>query len=243
MKLWLGEQAGSAVLGPVALQVRRIIEGRIVTNQLHPGERVSENELASLLGVSRQPVREALIRLAEAGLVRILPQRGTVVSRISVPGAESARFVREAVERAVVREAALRADASAIARMRALIVMQKAAAKVGDHATFLSRDDELHCTFAAAIEHEGVWRMLHNAKLQMDRVRYLSLPDATPTVRLIRQHEALVDAIEAKNPDQAEAIIRQHLSELLRSLPQLVSRLPDYFETAAESTSHPAEVV
>jgi GntR family transcriptional regulator, rspAB operon transcriptional repressor len=191
MQLRLGEQAGSAALGPVALQVRRIIEERIVTNQLHPGERVSENDLASVLGVSRQPVREALIRLAEVGLVRILPQRGTVVSRISVSGAESARFVRAAVERAVMREAALRADATAIARMRELTGRQKEAAKAGDHATFLARDDELHRAFAAAIRYEDVWRMLHNVKLQMDRVRYLSLRDATPTIRLIRQHEAL----------------------------------------------------
>jgi GntR family transcriptional regulator, rspAB operon transcriptional repressor len=140
-----------------------------------------------------------------------------------------------------MREAALRADATAIARMRELIGRQKEAAKAGDHATFLARDDELHRAFAAAIRYEDVWRMLHNVKLQMDRVRYLSLRDATPTIRLIRQHEALVDAIEAKTPDKAEAIIQQHLSELLSSLPQLVSRLPHYFE-AAEPASGVAEV-
>ena len=105
MSLGLAERGGVVDLGPVSLQVRRIIEERIVTNALRPGERLSENELSGQLGVSRQPVREALIRLAEAGLVRVLPQRATVVTRISVARVSSARFLREAVERAVVRRA------------------------------------------------------------------------------------------------------------------------------------------
>ncbi len=226
MSLSIAERA--IAVGP---QVRRIIEHRIITNSLRPGERVSENELAALLGVSRQPIREALIRLAEAGLVRVLPQRATVVTRISVARVNSARFLREAVERAVVREAALRAGPRDITGMRALIANQSAAIQTGDHAAFLSLDDELHRSFAVCIAHDDVWRTLQTVKLHMDRVRYLSLPDATPAARLIQQHAAIVDAIAARDPDAAEAVMRQHLTELLACLPGLVARLPDYFDT------------
>jgi DNA-binding GntR family transcriptional regulator len=230
MSLGLAERGGVVDLGPVSLQVRRIIEERIVTNALRPGERLSENELSGQLGVSRQPVREALIRLAEAGLVRVLPQRATVVTRISVARVSSARFLREAVERAVVRQAAGRATPDMIRQMRALIRAQAKAIKAEDHAAFLSLDDDLHRSFAAAIGHEEVWRTLQNVKLQMDRVRYLSLPDATPGSRLLEQHTAIVEAIGRGDADAAEARMHQHLSELLDSLPRLVAKLPDYFE-------------
>jgi len=232
MSLSLGDRGGDADLGPVGLQVRRIIEERIITNVLRPGERLSENELSGQLGVSRQPVREALIRLAEAGLVRVLPQRGTVVTRISVARVSSARFLREAVERAVVREAAGRATEHDIVQMRSIIRAQSEAIMAENHAGFLRLDDDLHRAFAASIGHEEVWRTLQNVKLQMDRVRYLSLPDATPGSRLLDQHAAIVDAIAAGDSLSAEATMRRHLSELLNSLPRLVATLPDYFDDA-----------
>lgn len=235
MGLALSERGGAAEMGPVGLQVRRIIEARIITNVLRPGERLSENELSGQLGVSRQPVREALIRLAEAGLVRVLPQRGTVVTRISVARVSSARFLREAVERAVVRQAAGQATEAAITQMRAIIRAQAEAIAAEDHAGFLSLDDELHRAFTASIGHEDVWRSLAAVKLHMDRVRYLSVPDATPASRLLEQHSAIVDAIAAGDSLSAESWMRQHLSELLSSLPQLVARLPDYFDDAASS--------
>ena len=233
MSLGVAEHSNpSEATGPIGLHVHKIIEKRIITNDLRPGERLSENELAVMLGVSRQPVREALIRLTEAGLVRVMPQRATVVTRISVARVSSARFLRAAVERAVVREAALKADPQHVAQMRRLIREQTAAIRDGDHAAFLALDDDLHRTFAISIAHEDVWRTLQNVKSQMDRVRYLSLPDATPSSRLIRQHTAIVDAIAARDPEAAEAMMQQHLEELLNSLPRLVARLPDYFDNA-----------
>jgi DNA-binding GntR family transcriptional regulator len=216
--------------GPVGLRVRRILETHIITNVFRPGEHLSESDLAERLGVSRQPVREALIRLSEAGLVRVLPQRGTEVTRISPARAESARFLRAAVEGAIVREAAIQASPAAIHQMRALIRQQAAAVRAKNHAGFLALDDALHRAFAASIAQEDVWRVLHTVKLQMDRVRYLSMPDATPTTRLLKQHSAIVDAIERHAPDEAETMLHVHLSELLLSLPRLMATMPDYFE-------------
>jgi DNA-binding GntR family transcriptional regulator len=215
---------------PLAGQIKKILVRRIVTNVLRPGERLSENELSGSLGVSRQPVRDALIRLAEAGLVRALPQRATEVTRIAIPSVYSARFLREAAEVAVIREAAIKAERPVIESMDRIIDGQEIAVAKKDHLAFLTLDDDLHRTFAASIGHEGVWRTLQNVKLQMDRVRYLSLPEATPEELLTEQHRSIVRALHKGNPDKAEAAVRQHLGELLRSLPLLVQKFPDYFE-------------
>lgn len=221
--------------GPMGQQVVSLLRDKIVTNELPPGQGLSESDLASLLGVSRQPVREALIRLAEGGLVRILPQRGTTVSRISLSQVAGGRFVRDAVERAVVRLAALDADSAAIDAMHSLIDRQEEAIRREDHRAFLEFDDALHLSFAEAMGQKSAWSTLADVKLQMDRVRYLSLPtDATPSRVLIAQHRAIVAAIARRDPDAAEEAMRQHLSEILASLPRIVQRLPDYFETVEQ---------
>lgn len=215
---------------PIAMQVRRILEHRVLTNALKPGALLSENDLSASLGVSRQPVREALIRLSELGLVRALPQRGTEVTRIDATAVSSGRFVREAVECATVREAARRARPADLERMRALITAQRASAQARDHVRFLALDDALHRTIAVAAGHEPAWCLLRAVKLQMDRVRYLSLEDATPLARLVAQHAAILKALRARDPDTAEAAMRAHLGEMLASLPALAARLPDFFE-------------
>ena len=221
--------------GPVGQQVVALLRDKIITNQLPPGQSLSESDLASLLGVSRQPVREALIRLAEGGLVRILPQRGTTVSRISLSRVAGGRFVRDAVERAVVRQAALEADEAAITAMHRLIDDQEVAIRAEDHRAFLQFDDALHLSFAEAMGQQSAWTTLADVKLQMDRVRYLSIPtDATPARVLITQHRAIVAAIARRDPDAAEEAIRLHLSEILSSLPRIVQRMPDYFETVEQ---------
>src|SRR6218665_3652859 len=87
----------------VGPQVYRILREQIIQAELLPGERLSESDVAKTLAVSRQPVREAFIKLSEEGLVQVLPQRGTFVTRISVASVMDVRFVREAIEADIVR--------------------------------------------------------------------------------------------------------------------------------------------
>src|SRR3954468_21043604 len=91
---------------PARTRAYAALREAIVAMELPPGARLSENELAARLGVSRTPVREALIRLRDEQLVEIAPQRGTFVTPISVRGVLDAQFVREALECAAVRLAA-----------------------------------------------------------------------------------------------------------------------------------------
>jgi DNA-binding GntR family transcriptional regulator len=132
----------------------------IVTLKLRPGRSFSEQEVAQQLGVSRTPVREAFIKLAEAGLVEVLPQRGSFVRKISAKAVMDARFVREAIELAVLRRAVGRLDAGFFVASRELIAAQRAAAADKDLERFLGLDDAFHRSFAVQIDCVHAWAVI-----------------------------------------------------------------------------------
>jgi len=219
---------------PMARRVTDALRQAIVEMRLSPGEMLSEQDLARRLGVSRSPVREAFIKLSQSGLVRVLPQRGTQVVKISRAGVEDARFIREAVECAVVREAAARADPTMITALTDSLARQKRGQRSNASHTFLALDEEVHRLLAEAAGRPAAWEMIQDVKPQMDRVRFLDLAQATPRHVVLAQHVVIVEAIKAGDSVAAEMAMRQHLGEILRSLPQLMAQYPELFETEPE---------
>src|ERR1044072_3185878 len=175
----------------IAEQVFRTLRSSIVTMRLTPATAISEQDIADRLKVSRQPVREAFIKLSEIGMVRVLPQRGTFVVKISAKAVTDARFVREAVECAIARRAAEGLGTGESDALRAIIADQRTAARPGDAEQFFVLDEAFHRGLANAAECTYAWKVIEEAKAQMDRVRFLSIPDATPVDRPIVQHHAI----------------------------------------------------
>jgi len=214
---------------PTTPQVYEVLRQAIVSLTIGVGQSLSENEVAAQLGVSRTPVREAFIKLAGTGLIEVLPQRGTFVVKISPGAVRDAQFVREALEVAVVRQACLRPVAGLAERLHELIALQKSAAEDEDFDRFLIHDEAFHRTMAAAVGRERAWRVIEGEKGHMDRVRYLSLPKASPMFHLIGQHEAIVAAIAMRDLPAAEAALRTHLSEILGVLERFQREMPHLF--------------
>ena len=215
---------------PIAQKVMLTLRRAIVTMRIRPGEMLSEQDIAGKLGVSRQPVREAFIKLGEAGLLRVLPQRGTLVVKISRAAVEDARFIREALECAVAREAArLMTPAQGVALSNNL-ARQRKTIRAQDAEAFFALDEEFHRLLAEAAQRPSTWDVVEDVKPQMDRVRFLSLPDATPLSVLVNQHAAILAAVKAGSGPRAVTAMRAHLHEILRSLPQLAKQHPELFE-------------
>ena len=216
---------------PIGARLIALLRERIVRGELRPGARLSEQDIANTYGLSRQPVREAFIRLEGEGLLEIRPQRGTFVRRISTAGVEVSRFVREAVEVEIVRLAVREADGAAIDDLRGQLVRQAA---VPDHAAldFIALDEAFHRTLAEAAGRSGAWAHLQPIKMHMDRVRHLTVVEL-PLGRLVAEHRAIVEAIAARDAEGAETAMRRHLRGVLADLPQIVAAEPDFFETGA----------
>lgn len=213
---------------PIGPQLLKSLRNRIVRTELAPGMRLSEQEVASHYVLSRQPVREAFIRLAEEGLLEIRPQRGTFVRRISQEAVMEARFMREAIEADIVRVAAERGDRSLVRELRDLVARQDATAE-GDAQSFMALDEAFHRVLAEAAGRFRVWTVLQTIKAQLDRVRYLTAAEF-PKGLLITQHTAIVVAIESCEPDRAEQAMRVHLRKILDDLPAIAAAHPRFFE-------------
>jgi DNA-binding GntR family transcriptional regulator len=201
----------------------------IVTLELRPGERLSENEVALRFGVSRQPAREAMIALAKIGLVRVVP-RGTVVVKISTRQMMQVRFTREALETAIVRRACDRFDPMYRSSIDSILAAQRKAAAGNDIAAFQEHDERFHAALAAGADAEHAWQAVVDVKCHMDRVCHLTLLNQKAVLGLIDQHETILAAIDARDADAADRAMRHHLTEILRALPKVLVDRADLFE-------------
>lgn len=224
---------------PIVPQIINRLRQAIIELKLKPGQPLSEKETALLHGVSRQPVREAFIKLAEAGLVQILPSRGTYVTKISVKEVLNARFVREAIECAVVREAAGKISSAALDRLAGLIDAQERAAATFDNVAFTELDEAFHRAIADSVDCDYAVRVVEAARAQTDRVRHLSLPEASPFLLLIEQHRDIVAALRAGDAIAAENAMRRHVREILAALPRLAAAHPAFFEDQSSLPEFP----
>lgn len=215
---------------PIAPQLFALLRRSIAELRLPPGSALSEKEIAAYYGVSRQPVREAFIKLSEAGLVEIRPSRGTFVVKISVRDVANARLVREAIEAEIARHAARLATPAQLAALAGLIGRQKAAAAAGDYGEFNTFDEMFHRALADIVQNDFALRIVESARFQTDRVRLLSLPDASPLNVLIAQHEEILAALEARDGELAARAMSRHLREILIALPSIAAAHPEFFD-------------
>ena len=211
------------------VEVYDTLRASIVSLQRTPGQRLSEAELARDLGVSRTPVREAIIQLRADGLVEVTPQLGSFVSKISLRNVREAQFAREALECAAVRVAVERIDDDAAERLRQNISSQRAAQTSADLEQFYRLDEEFHRELVATSGYSGISDLLDRSRAHLNRVRRLSLPVPDVIEELIDQHSAVLEALERRDADEAEAALRHHLRGVYRVLEPLRDAHPDYF--------------
>lgn len=214
-----GESGESA-----AASIEKDLRRAIIELELLPGARLSEQDIATRLGVSRQPVREALIRLANSRLIEIRPHRGTVVARISAKEMTEALFVRQSVEIAVVARAAQSFDPWQRKRIASLLLKQEEASSKLDHAAFREHDEAFHIAVATGAGVGIAWIAIADMKTHMDRVCNMTLQGEADMQRRVREHHAIMTAIDAHDVPGAQAAMAEHLGSILDDLPELETR-------------------
>jgi DNA-binding GntR family transcriptional regulator len=215
-------------------QLYRKLLRDIVQCAVKPGQALSEKEVAAALGVSRTPVREAFLQLAEDELVVISPQRGTAVAKISTRQVRQAQFAREVLERAILAVGCQHVDAAACAGLDAALYAQRRAAANLDYAGFYDADQEFHGELARLSGLDGVGRLTGGARVHLNRVRWLSLPEPHGIEVAIAQHEEIAAAVRAGDAERGDRVLTAHLRSVLDVLPAIRERFPGYFDTGDE---------
>lgn len=204
------------------------LRASIIALQLQPGAQIDKNEICERLGVSRQPLSEALARLAEERLVTVEPQKGTYVTRIRMSDVTESAFVREALEVATVRRLATDMDEETLDRLRLIVAYQVSALAAGDLEEFYVLDVRFHATLFSRLAYGRVAEVVESARAQTERIRRLLMP--TRNELTIAEHNAIVAALAARDPERAARAMHAHLGNVLEALHRFATERPDLFE-------------
>jgi len=209
------EPAARLTTRSAAASVFELLRREIVMNVLKPLEVIREAAIAERLGVSRTPVREALLRLANLGLVEIFPQSSTRVAPIRIERVRAAQLIREAVEAEIVRRACHTASASDLVALGALIEDQAAAAARHDNQRLFELDETFHRAIFEAAGFPLVADELEDVKLHLNRLRYISVDWPRDAQHIIDEHRAIHRALVARDEAAAAAAMTIHLRAVL----------------------------
>ncbi|MFM9280594.1 GntR family transcriptional regulator [Paenibacillus jiagnxiensis] len=217
-----GGSAGNSVYAQLKQQIMSL--------ELPPGTALSEKETSIRFQVSRTPVRESFVRLAQEGLVLVLPQRGTKVSLIDTALVEEARFMREQLECAVIRLACAGFPETRLAELEANLARQRDSIEVHDGHRLFDLDEEFHRILFEGCDKLATWSVMQQMNIHFNRARMLRLDTNPQWDHLYEQHSRMVDAIREQFPDTAERIMHEHLNLGVADLNVLREQYPEYFK-------------
>jgi len=209
--------------------VYRDLRDAIINVTLTPGTPLVEKDITEKYGISRTPVREAILRLAEERLVDVVPKSGTFVARIPVAELQEAIVARKALEEVCVREATSRASKSQLMALHAVIQRERELAETGDEQAFHEADNAFHSGIASASGYPGIWNMIEKIRVQVERYRRLTLPQEGRMDMIVAEHAAVLEAIERGDANAAVAAMNTHLNKLQIDIATFRDLWPDYF--------------
>lgn len=228
--------------GSLASQVTRLLRDAIVDLQLKPGTMLDKTVISQRLGVSRSPISDAIAQLQGEGLVEVLPQRGSIVSLLSVAAVEDYIFVRKALEGATVKRLCRTAPESLVPRLEKNLAEQRSAVARDDRRRFHRLDLEFHELLLDAVDYPRMKALVDVARNNLDRVRQLTNSNRRINAGLA-QHVQLVAAIKAGDSATAVQCMETHLEDIVVEVHALATEHPELFADAPTVPENEATAV
>lgn len=202
----------------------------IILCKLAPGQKLSARLLEESLGLGRTPVREALVRLGQEGLVSTIPQSGTYVSKISMQSAENALYMREHLECSVAMECCARIDQTGCETLEGILALQDKALRNRDSAAFYVHDNAFHKELYHIAGRDQVWDWVQSCNTDLQRFRWLRTQvEELDWADIERQHIALYAAISNKDTHEAAYLTSAHLHLMSAEQDSVRAAFPCYF--------------
>ena len=206
----------------------RTIKDNLIRLELAPGSLVSENELAAEMGLSRTPVREALIELAKVKIIEIAPQKRSMVAYIDYELVEEARFMRNVLECAVVELACQCAGEEALLSLEKNVTLQRFYLENSNYGGIMELDDQFHKTLFQIAQKLQVYEMIQHISIHFDRVRSMAL-SSVKDIKIVEDHAQLLQALRDQDGARARALMEKHLNRYKFDEAAIRETYPQYF--------------
>tara|TARA_R110002096_G_scaffold14582_1_gene50561 strand:+ start:27451 stop:28140 length:690 start_codon:yes stop_codon:yes gene_type:complete len=224
------EELGETKRQTTAEEVFESLRADIVALRIAPGTKLSEVEVAKNYSVSRQPVREAFMRLGDLSLLLIRPQRATLVRKISMRDLDNTRFIRAAVEVEVIRHACKVASEEAIQEIEENLRLQEAAVAARDPLALRELDYDFHRLICVAAGRLPAFKTIAENKTHTDRVCTFELADTSGMDETLFGHKNILSALRERDETKAVKMTRVHLAHLDTTIEKARQNHQDYFE-------------
>lgn len=207
----------------------KVLKANIVSLELKPGTLISENEIAAELGISRTPVREAIIDLAKASIIETYPQKGNFVALIDSEFVEESRFLRRVLDTAVIEVACETASEQDIEELEDNVQLQEFYLEKGNAEKIYELDNLFHKLIYQAAGKNIIYDMSSTIMIHFDRVRTLSV-ETVKDMKIVNDHRAMLEAIKKKDKAQAVAMVDKHLNRYHIDEEMIKEGCPEYFK-------------
>ncbi|MDR0690466.1 MAG: GntR family transcriptional regulator [Spirochaetaceae bacterium] len=215
--------------GNVQDSVYNALRKSIINLNLAPGTAISEKEISLRYKVSRTPVREAFIHLSKEGLVKVIPQRETLVSLIDLDRVEQELFLRESLEMAVLKPFITQCRSNHLSELEEIVETQAAAFDRNEYINFINFDDRFHRVFFDVAGHQLGWEVLESMCGHYHRVRLLTVWLNGIARNIVGQHKEILAAVKKQDLQGVRLILNRHLHKLHTEEKLLREKFPDYF--------------
>lgn len=232
MKLTINDKKDSMSFGDYIFET---IRENIINWNIKPGTKISEKEISDALGVSRTPVREAFIKLAKEDIVEVIPQKGTFISYIDLDHVEESRFIRKALEVAVVKLAAEKISDQYLEKLKDILDKQKVLVKAKAYEDFYDLDEAFHRQIFLSVNKKRTSDIINLTGTQYKQLRMLSYLEDVNWNKVIVHHEKIYEALKTRDADKAVQYMEEHLDKMVLDLIEIKNRYSHYFKQKAES--------
>lgn len=195
----------------ISEKVYKTLKKQIINERLRPGERLIDNELASRFGVSRTPIREALTKLSNEGLIEILPRRGIYVKRLDKKDIKEIYQIRRVLEGLATREATPIIDEEQLKKLYSLFEKAKRSLNSDDWKSCMEFDIELHSTILSNCQNDRLIGIVHNLNTLIHAFRVRLARDRERATQALKEHEAILEAVKARDVERAEKAMMEHI--------------------------------
>lgn len=207
----------------------KALKENIVSLELKPGTLISENEIANELGISRTPVREAIIALNKANIIEILPQRGSYVALIDTKMVEEARFLRRVLDSAVIEVACESDDLETLGKLEENIHLQEFYLERNMAEKIYELDNDFHRLIYVLAKKDIIYEMRSTIMIHFDRVRALSM-ETVKDMKIVNDHREMLEAIKAGDKLRAVELVEKHLGRYTVDEHAIREKSKEYFK-------------